>query len=376
MKQIINFILFLLVVNVFTGCKDEDNVIVGEPLKITASADFIELDENMADQVAVSFSWNTGLDRGPETSLSYLFKFDIADNGFETTIPKEVMPEGVFTKEFTNKELYEYITEYWNVEAGTEVDLEAKVTATVISPTFIKPEVATVRIRVKTYKPAPKPLYLIGDATPVGWDATKALQMTEEIIGKRYTWKGYLNPGSLKLITQLGRDLPSLNRGEKDNLLVERTSESQPDELFTVNKSGIHTIIVKRDEMKIAILPYENVWMVGDATPAGWDISNPTPMTWDFDSPDEFVYEGILIGWCELKMPLAKGRWDVDYLMPVVHGSTPKGDGTWLQGDNRVQFVAGGNPDNKWWTPQPAGEAAVWRITVNVKTMTVDFRKK
>jgi hypothetical protein len=286
------------------------------------------------------------------------------------------MADGVFKKEFTHRELYEYITEYWHIEAGTEVDLEAKVTATVESPTFIKPEVSVIRIRVKTYRPAPKLLYLIGDATPAGWDMDQAIPMNEDILGKSYRWRGYLNPGSFKFITRLGNNLPSLNKGDEDNTLVERTSESQADNLFTVTESGLYTIIIKRDEMKIAILSFENVWMVGDAVPTGWDIDNPTPMTWNFDRPDEFVYEGILIGWKELKMPLGRGSWDVDFLMPVVHGSTPLGDGTWEQGDNRVQFVPGGSPDNKWWTPRPDGESADWKVILNVKTMTIDFQKK
>jgi hypothetical protein len=98
--------------------------------------------------------------------------------------------------------------------------------------------------------------------------------------------------------------------------------------------------------------PYTRLWVVGDATPNGWNIDNPTEMQVDPADPNVFTYTGALtVG--EFKIPVATGDWGTDYFMPaVLH---PPLESTY------VRFVPGGQPDNKWHIAEPG----MYRITLN-----------
>lgn len=99
---------------------------------------------------------------------------------------------------------------------------------------------------------------------------------------------------------------------------------------------------------------YENLYLVGDASPAGWDIDNPTPMTVDPNDPFVFTWIGPLtVG--EFKIATATGNWGCDYFMPVVDGETDLSKTT-------LELVKGGNPDKKW----KITEAGNYKIAVNI----------
>lgn len=99
---------------------------------------------------------------------------------------------------------------------------------------------------------------------------------------------------------------------------------------------------------------YENLYMVGDATPAGWDINNPTPMTVDANDPFTFTYTGPLTAG-QFKIPTTKGNWGCDYFMPVNDGESDLSVTT-------VSLVKNGNPDRKW----KITEAGNYTITINI----------
>lgn len=117
----------------------------------------------------------------------------------------------------------------------------------------------------------------------------------------------------------------------------------------------IFTSCEKTKEITVYNLPvYENLYLVGDATPAGWNIADPTPMTVDPEDPFVFTYTGSLsVG--QFKIPTAKGNWGCDYFMPIVDGESDLSVTT-------VQLVKGGNPDYKWKITQ----AGNYKITIHI----------
>lgn len=102
-------------------------------------------------------------------------------------------------------------------------------------------QVSTTAFSVTAYKPLTSTLYLIGSATPGGWSADDATEMTRKDNGI-FTWTGRLVAGEFKFITTLGSFLPSYNKGT-DGLLVLRSSDDQPDEPFVVEED--HNYIVE-----------------------------------------------------------------------------------------------------------------------------------
>ena len=69
-------------------------------------------------------------------------------------------------------------------------------------------------------------------------------------------------------------------------------------------------IVVITEELPLKL---GHLYMVGDATPAGWNIDNPFEMTKDANDNFIFTYHGKLnVG--ELKFPIAKGDWGATFI--------------------------------------------------------------
>lgn len=368
MKNILLNLLLLsiLMVNISCGDDEYNHFTLETPpdtMELKIVQESIVLNEDLDDEVALTFQWNKAADRGKGTAITYFFKMDIANKGFETSIPKREVSAEQLSLSFTHKELNALMLEFWKQHPGGTIELEAEIIADVTTYTqFLKPEISKIVFEVTSYVPKPRDLYILGTAVQ-NEDPQKAVKLTSLTINKEYTWRGNMSAGTFKFIEDLGELLPSFNKGEDENELVYRTEESQPDDLFTIAKDGLYGIYVNTEDMKInyAHIPYPEVYMVGNATPIGWDIGNAILMEWDYVR-GAYVYEGELHEG-EMKLPLWKD-WSADTLMPPTNGTKP-GE------DNTVVLIPGGNPDNKWVIT----EAGTYRMILDVNAMTITFEK-
>ncbi|MDE6669397.1 MAG: SusF/SusE family outer membrane protein [Muribaculaceae bacterium] len=96
--------------------------------------------------------------------------------------------------------------------------------------------------------------------------------------------------------------------------------------------------------VEIPVTPYEieNLWMVGNATPADWNIDNPVQM--EKTDANIFRYEGTL-NEGEFKCPMEPGNWGGPFIMPAVNGVTISHTGVVSE---EISLMPDGNPDNKW----------------------------
>lgn len=101
---------------------------------------------------------------------------------------------------------------------------------------------------------------------------------------------------------------------------------------------------------------YRNLYLVGDAVPAGWDINNPTPMIVNPENEFEFTWEGELKPG-QFKIPVSKGNWSTDFFMPVENEETDLVNPT-------CKLIKGGNPDNKWKITDAT--KGMYKLTVNI----------
>ncbi len=110
--------------------------------------------------------------------------------------------------------------------------------------------------------------------------------------------------------------------------------------LLTGCKDKEKDLIIVEDDLPIKT---ETLYMVGDATPSGWNIDSPTPLTATKEDPLVFVWEGELITG-EMKLCLVPGSWDAPFIRPMEAG-TEIGKATIT--DAEFQMHAG-DPDEKW----------------------------
>lgn len=99
------------------------------------------------------------------------------------------------------------------------------------------------------------------------------------------------------------------------------------------------------------------VYMVGDATPAGWDINSPTQMV---KNGDIFTYEGVLAEG-EMKFPV-EFRWDGPTYIAEEAGLEISAGNTY-----NVILAAGGTPDNKF----KVTAAGNYKLTLDTKALTL-----
>ncbi|MBD5262215.1 MAG: SusF/SusE family outer membrane protein [Bacteroides sp.] len=225
-------------------------------------------------------------------------------------------------------------------------------------------------------------LYMVGDATPNGWniDSPSQLAATEEdpLV---FRWEGDLNPGEMKLCLTTGSwdtgfirpfaDSNEIGMNEIKNAKFQMYA-GDPDEKWRVTEAGVYLLsfdlrnwtmsssyLHGQDIPEKEPLVAESLYIVGDAVPAGWNIDDPTPL--EKKSDYVFEYRGRLdVG--EMKAYIEKGDWGANAIRPVVDGCSIGRDGVESNG-----FVFTASPDNKW----KVEEAAIYRLTFNLKDWTV-----
>lgn len=359
-KMMLAGMLILLI-----SCQKEEgnDITLAGDLSLSTSVKEIILNQKDDKNVAVNFNWTTGTNSGSGASISYVLQIDKAGNSFANPVQFE-MGKAVYAKAFSVADFNQNLLEDFGFSGGVSSNLEARVIATIYTTPQSEQISPVITIKVTPYEPVSTTLYLLGDALSIGWDASKAVAMTpDEDDPTVFVFKGALGAGSYKFITTLNQLLPSYNRGSDDNHIVFRTAESQPDEKFTVTEPAVYKITVRLLDLtttavKLDLPPYDKIYMVGDATPNGWDISNSTELIQDQDNPYIFTYMGVMKAG-DFKFPVNQNSdWGQDMYMKLT--------------DSTMYLHHGGDPDDNKWTIAKKGH---YIITLNLMDNTISLAR-
>ena len=176
-------------------------------------------------------------------------------------------------------------------------------------------------------------LYLVGNASPAGWDTETAIEMNLDEAGV-FIWTGTLSDNTgdggqrrFKFLTERSWSTSltcqittpghkMITSGVAEDLFV-RTS-SGADNAFQVSETAVYTIVVNTNTMKMTCtkegdLPGDTpdltqLYIVGDATTAGWDPEAALEMT--ASGNGVFTWIGNLTVDGELKFLNQKGSWN------------------------------------------------------------------
>ena len=231
-------------------------------------------------------------------------------------------------------------------------------------------------------------LYIIGDATPGGWDNNKATEM-EPAGNGTYSWTGELNAGSFRFIVTPGTFNPGYwkaNDNPDDMSIVysETGLSGADDRSFSISEAGNYTITADTEALVISIRnnggspepqpeAFEAIWLIGDASPAsnGWSLddaetNDAVKMKPSSDNPYLFSWTGSLKNG-ELKFSCDLQRdWNGIWYMPETNGKTF----TETSGETILlidkSLPENSSIDNKWKVT--AGD---YTITVNQLTSTM-----
>lgn len=117
-------------------------------------------------------------------------------------------------------------------------------------------------------------------------------------------------------------------------------------------------------EVKDVAPDYDNLYIVGDSSPSGWNIASPETFTQDSSNPFVFTYEALLTPGV-FKISTFTGDWcDGDWI------NSPN-DGDDLSSNQFIITNGCDGPDNKWTvTSRNEGN---YLITVNLSDETIKF---
>ena len=214
-------------------------------------------------------------------------------------------------------------------------------------------------------------LWIVGDATPNGWNISAPNEMRVDS-GNMFVfnYNELLNAGEFKIPTATGNwgtdyYMPLANHPALSATDVQLVRGGSPDNKWQITTAGPYKIKLDLLNMKINIqpfTPYKQLWLVGDATPVGWNINSPAPMTADPTNPYLFTWQGAMTAG-EFKIPTTTGNWGCDYFMPMVNHQPIS--------STLAKFIPSGNPDNKWQITVPGN----YKITLDQLHETIQIQK-
>jgi hypothetical protein len=212
---------------------------------------------------------------------------------------------------------------------------------------------------------AQNPMCIVGDATKYGWDKDKSSPMTQDgINASKFYYSAYLNAGSFKFLKQNSDWVPSWNKGANETTVLKRPTYGDPDVSFANTTAGNYAVVLDTAALTLSVtlmseatpIQFNTVFMVGGATPNGWDLGKATELVKNPANPFEFSYTGALaVG--EIKFPVNRNwGWNQDFFIKV--------------SDTQMQLVGGG--DVKW----NITEAANYKVTINTNTLVISIVKQ
>ena len=277
--------------------------------------------EVMTKQDDGIFVWTGFLKKG---EFKFLLRRNAWDPSVNPTSTKNIESEGTYNVNITNANNGDY-----------KFNIVKDMNCTV----FIDTKNWTVKV-VENKENIP--LYLVGDATPNGWNNAKATPMAKESTGI-FTWNGYLKAGHFKFITQLGTWNSIVPSRKAHETIIPEYKHSisdnyQGDYRFVLLDAGNYTIRVNLNENTMYVDKDSgdaNIYIIGDATPTGWYNNAAIPLS----KLEDRIYQwkGTLKAG-HFKFITRLGTWDSLIPVPVNNESIKIGATHQITNDYRGDY--------------------------------------
>jgi len=372
MKNLIIIFLVILGAGILSSCEKElkdpkldiNLTVLPDITSPAEGAAFILLKDD-ADNVMTNFEWTpTQYNLENLESTKYVLQMDKAGNNFvdphdlvSTEGTSFSMTVGAMNTILLNMEL--------NPDEASGIELRVRSFVNEITTySEVFSDKASITITPFSDNVIISPIYLIGDATPAGWDNALGSPM-EHIGGGKFARVETLNATGdwFKFIATPGAWVPQWGTDasgtSESGPLVYRPDDPTPD------PSSIPSYHVEGDYYFMADtfnLLYETyltsgeLYLVGDATPAGWDAAVAIAFT--ESSPHVFTIATSLNAGGGMKFLEVKGAWAPQW-------------GTNTEGTNKEGLLSYRPTESVPDPPQIPGPSAAgnYLITVDMTTM-------
>ncbi|MCB0464257.1 MAG: SusF/SusE family outer membrane protein [Aequorivita sp.] len=353
---------------------DQDN-----ELSLSVSQQDILLEEIFFNST-VSLNWSSGTNQNTGSAIKYTLQMDLASGDFSAPIATFLSDvQNTYSYDITYGNLNQILLDYGS-NTNETYDLKARVVADVLD-TSVQDQIALADFSVTTFKPVTEHLYIVGDATPNGWNIGSAteLEASNNTRGV-FVYEGPLSLGNFKFaVNQDGcwcqdfytKDPTDDSKmvynegGSGDDLQWTIDAELGPDEAYKVTADLLHlTIQIEIVETASNTPPFPNLWIVGDASESGWNIDSPEVFVQSSADPFIFSYEGQLNPGNFKIFAGPLGDWCGEWYRPFNDNETLT--------NGSVDQNSGCDLDNKWIvTDATKGR---YKIILNTQNNTIQFK--
>ena len=362
-------VFILLAAGGLTSCEKPAEPVAEKELALTLSTDSVFCLPVYRDLAALEMSWTTGTNHGTGSAIAYTLEMDREGNNFADGLKWEIGRTANRTMVFSHRQLADtlYLT-YPEVKEGEYVVFDCRVRAQVVQ-TGEEQVSPVVKVAIAWNATMMTDLYLVGDATPHGWDLARATAMVMDMTNfTTFSWTGTMHKGEFKLMSTTEDWFPCFVKDSTDDSkMVYRDSEERyPDFKWAIAKTGNYRITADVEALTIEIAylggeAYSHIYMIGDAAPGGWSWDNLTEM--QHPETGIFTYQGHL-NTGQIKFPTEiRSDWSGEMLYAPVPDCAPAENGTF--------DAHAGDPDNNWLIP----ESGEWSIRININDTTISFTK-
>ena len=368
-RLIIAGLTAILMAVFFVACEPKPEPVPEEPLTLKLSTDSVRCLPIYKNLPALELAWTAGTNHGTGSAISYTIEMDTVGANFAGGLKWEIGRTANRTLVFGHKQLADTLAlTYPNIPEGQFVEFEWRVVAKVLQTGEIQTSPADT-MSMAWNATMITDLYMIGDATPNGWNLNRATPMIIDMSHfTTFTWNGQLHKGEFKLLATDSTWLPCYVRDTLDEtkMIYRETEETYPDMKWNITKTGNYRIEADVEALTMSITylggeAYSHVYMIGDATPGGWSWDNITELS--HPETNIFTWQGNLSAG-EMKFPTElKSDWSGEMLYAPTPDCAPSENGTF-------EARTGGD-DNKWRITNPG----TYQIRINFNDTTISFTK-
>ena len=332
-----------------------------DPAKLTTENTSVTGTSGTSSDHSNTFSWSPAFP-GYTGTVTYVIQYDSAGKNFVS--PQTIAGYGgasVYSASLNQGDMNTTALTSGIAVVNTG-SVEYRVKATTASGSVAYSNV--VNVSITTFSPVPANLYIVGDATPSGWNNPVATpsQQFSKVDAYKFSIRLGLTGGKSYLFLPLNGDWGHKYGG------VGANNTNNPDgddfkpeggDLKAPASSGVYDIVVDFQTNKFTVTPVSvptNLYIVGDATAGGWNNPVPTPSQ-QFTQIDTYTFAIVInltAGKSYLFLPL-NGNWDHKY------GGATDGSST------ATLLADGGVPGSN--TPAPSSDGQ-YLIVVNFQTNT------
>lgn len=335
-------------------------------IELQPSGDYIKLDENNPDATALSLDWTTAHNYGNDYITTY--KYEMRVSGSTADEIMEYEDDGHFSRSYTNKQLQDLLVEHFGQLTSTIREVQFTVTASFEGPRLMIPDIATAKVKVKTYGPkqfSADELFMGG--TAVGDEDVK-LEGNDD--GTIYTYTGRLNAGKINFPVHFGDEENAIGPSEADAAL---TLSDMP-AIITDRAEANSWIIPEADTYRVtinminqtvkivaagAVVEADQIFLAGSAVG-----SEQIELGQTLENENLYAWRGELSAG-NLYIPLTFEGEQAMSAVPMQAGSHDINDG---QSSSFALVATNTAETSRYWTIPTAG---TYRIVLNKEEKTI-----